>query len=535
MENYEGVEEEPSSASIACRRLGNRRLLIALACTTAVVALFSTHATASPAGDAVELDVRNGGGDFGSQDISRLPDATQISKQQYPGYPECADRLAWMLKNWNSTQVLKDAYTTAGVDGSVGSVLNFLNQHGLYCPTLGDASRVIIRGVSLGGWLVLEPWIKPSLFEQFDPSQEVNDQWTFCQVLGKAECQRQLNQHWDTWVSESDIATLAASGINHVRIPVGYWVMGDIRPEEPWVTGELRYLQRAMLWCKKYNIKVLFDLHCAPGSQNGFDNSGRKGDIHWADSALDQNGNIFYPNIERTIVVLEALVAMFSLDPFEGVVKYIELVNEAFVTIDIALVKSFYTRGYAAVRNINPDIGIVIGDSFRFMSWDDFMFPPDFNHVYIDTHIYQVFDAFRLSMSVQDHVDQSCKINLPQVAISPLSTLVGEWSGAMNDCAKWLNGAHTGARYDGSFPGSSFIGSCTGYDNVSSPVYTDEYKQDLQRFVESQMEAYESGSSQGWFFWNFKTEVAPQWNYLLGLEQGWIPKDPQARKFSCSQ
>lgn len=35
-------------------------------------------------------------------------------------------------------------------------------------PSLGFAyGTEPIRGVSLGGWLVLEPWITPSLFEQF--------------------------------------------------------------------------------------------------------------------------------------------------------------------------------------------------------------------------------------------------------------------------------------------------------------------------------------------------------------------------------
>ena len=35
------------------------------------------------------------------------------------------------------------------------------------------------------------------------------------------------------------------------------------------------------------------------------------------------------------------------------------------------------------------------------------------------------------------------------------------------------------------------------------------------------MTAYEAGSAQGWFFWNFKTERAPTWDYLLGLQEGY--------------
>ncbi len=36
--------------------------------------------------------------------------------------------------------------------------------------------------VNLGGWLLLEPWITPSLFEAIgDPN--VKDEWTFCEYV----------------------------------------------------------------------------------------------------------------------------------------------------------------------------------------------------------------------------------------------------------------------------------------------------------------------------------------------------------------
>ena len=47
-----------------------------------------------------------------------------------------------------------------------------------------------IRGVNLGGWMVLEPWITPSLFYQFLGGDETNtamDHYSFCEVLGPKE------------------------------------------------------------------------------------------------------------------------------------------------------------------------------------------------------------------------------------------------------------------------------------------------------------------------------------------------------------
>jgi len=534
---------EPSRLDAACFHARNHKVaLSALAAVTLILSCVSIVSVSSADGPSAKvldeiLPPVDGDPMNSPHESGVLLNPTEISKQSYPGYPQCQDRLAWMQQNWNSTDALYQKYHSAGVDGSVNSILNYLNQHGLYCPTADDANRKPIHGVSIGGWLVLEPWIVPSLFEQFDPADNVVDMWKFCEVLGPAECQRQLNHHYDTFLTLEDVTSLAEGGINHVRIPVGYWIMGDIRAGEPWVPGALAYLQRAMHWFKKYDIKVLFDLHCAPGSQNGFDNSGRKGEIHWADPSVDSSGNTFYPNIDRSLTVIEGLVSLFSLEPFQGTVKYIELVNEAFITIPIDVVKSFYTRGYEAVRRLDPTIGIVIGDSFRFGAWQDFMYPPNYNHVYIDTHIYQVFDTYRLSMTTAQHIDQTCNTNLPEVAVAPLSTIVGEFCGAMNDCAQWLNGYGSGARYDGTFASAPnpAIGSCVGYNDTSNKdVWTPSYKADLRRYVEAQMDAYESGSAMGWFFWNFKTERAPQWNYLLGVEMGWIPKPASNRTFTCS-
>jgi hypothetical protein len=55
-----------------------------------------------------------------------------------------------------------------------------------------------VRGVNLGGWMVLEPWITPSLFYQFLGKGEgeiAMDSYTFCEVLGAKEANQQLRRH----------------------------------------------------------------------------------------------------------------------------------------------------------------------------------------------------------------------------------------------------------------------------------------------------------------------------------------------------
>ena len=85
-----------------------------------------------------------------------------------------------------------------------------------------------VRGTCLGGWMVLEPWITPSLFYQFLGGSEQNtatDMYSFCTVLGPDEANKQLKRHWEVWVTEDIITELATEGkVNSLRLPVGDWM-----------------------------------------------------------------------------------------------------------------------------------------------------------------------------------------------------------------------------------------------------------------------------------------------------------------------
>ena len=66
--------------------------------------------------------------------------------------------------------------------------------------------------------------LKPSLFYQFIGKGEGSAAWdcyTFCEVLGGEEANRQLHNHWKTWVTEDHFIKMAAAGVNSLRVPVG--------------------------------------------------------------------------------------------------------------------------------------------------------------------------------------------------------------------------------------------------------------------------------------------------------------------------
>jgi glucan 1,3-beta-glucosidase len=106
--------------------------------------------------------------------------------------------------------------------------------------------------------------------------------------------------------------------------------------------------------------------------------------------------------------------------------------------------------------------------------------------------------------------------------------VVGEWTAAETDCAPALNGYLIGARYDGTYPGSTYVGSCDGKSNIAD--WDDDMKGDVRGYIEAQLEVFES-QTQGWVFWNFKTEGADEWDAFALLDAGLFPQPLTDRKF----
>jgi glucan 1,3-beta-glucosidase len=52
-----------------------------------------------------------------------------------------------------------------------------------------------VRGVNIGGWLVLEPWITPSIFENLDQSLGIVDELTLTGKLGTGAAYNILKPH----------------------------------------------------------------------------------------------------------------------------------------------------------------------------------------------------------------------------------------------------------------------------------------------------------------------------------------------------
>ncbi|MDD5644607.1 MAG: glycoside hydrolase family 5 protein [bacterium] len=343
----------------------------------------------------------------------------------------------------------------------------------------GDNSgkkRLKIRGVNLGGWLVLERWMTPSLFEGL----KAPDETRFCEELG-AKAEKKLKKHWETFITEKDIKWIADRGINTVRIPIAHWIFGDVKP----YYGGIDYLDNIVEILKNHGIKALLDLHAAPGSQNGYDNGGIEGVCEWHRKK---------ENIERTVDFIEKIAQRYK--NYENIWG-IQLLNEPRADIPMDILRDFYAKAYFGVRKYmsGENVAVVIHDGFRPLSWGDFMKEPEYSGVVLDTHFYQCFLDEDKKLDIYGHVNRASggrKKELDKIR-QQHETIVGEWSLGL--------------------PQKSF----EGMNNFS--VYSSH-----RAYAAAQLISYEQ--CMGWFFWSYKIEKGLYgWNFVESVNRGWLPSD----------
>jgi len=111
--------------------------------------------------------------------------------------------------------------------------------------------------------------ITPSLFYQFlgkNKTEVALDTYTFCEVLGPVEGNKQLRRHWDAWLTEDIVRELALSDhVDTFRLPVGDWSFAPYGPYVGCTDGSVEYIDQLLDWADEYGIKVLFDIHAMKG------------------------------------------------------------------------------------------------------------------------------------------------------------------------------------------------------------------------------------------------------------------------------
>ncbi|PWN30893.1 glycoside hydrolase [Jaminaea rosea] len=444
---------------------------------------------------------------------------------------------------------------TTGGNGTVidlgnGSSFTYINQYGGFWVSdfLNDSARAQsytkplsqdwdwandrMFGVNLGGWLITEPFIAPSLYQPYaNTSSPAVDEYTLSNQWlsegGQANLEKKMRDHYDNFITEQDFAMIAGAGLNWVRLPIGFWAFETISGEPYLAKVSWEYVLKAIKWARKYGLRINLDLHAVPGGQNTYNHSGRLNSFAWL------NGVMGIANAQRTLNYIRTMIEFTSQPEIRKVVPLVSILNEPNIPRGIGLdqLKSFYVEAYTMIRNITgtgegngPFIGL--HDGFMGVnSYNGFLTNAD--RVAYDTHPYICFtppfgDSYDAGIS---NVCSNFAHNTDSALASNGAYMAGEWSLALNDCGLYLNNVNQGTRYEGTYPGSTQrYGSCEGWDNWQS--FDDTRKANLKRFAIAQM-----SSLRNFFFWTWHIgnsidtgdTVNPMWNYKLGLQQGWMP------------
>ena len=360
-----------------------------------------------PVGVVVANKHKGSGGSSSSTDTSSNSDLNGIDPNSIPpnakGGP--LDPFSWAdTKDFNLT------YTEETVGG--------LSVMGLYSswddgaaangnvPTLNKPfpyGKTPIRGTNIGGWLSVEPFITPSLFESYSAHDNIVDEYTLTQRLGPTVAGSTLEKHYASFVTEETFRDIANAGLDHVRIPFSYWAVTTYEGDPYVPKTSWRYLLRGIEYARKYGLRVNLDLHALPGSQNGWNHSGRQGSIGWL------NGTDGSLNAQRSLDIHNQLSKFFAQTRYQNVVTIYGLVNEPkMMALPTQSVLDWSTQAIKVVRGNGLKQYIAFGDGFLALDkWTDMFKGVDSNLV-MDTHQYSIFNTGQLAFTHSSKISLAC-------------------------------------------------------------------------------------------------------------------------------
>ncbi|EKD17966.1 Major exo-1,3-beta-glucanase of the cell wall, involved in cell wall beta-glucan assembly [Drepanopeziza brunnea f. sp. 'multigermtubi' MB_m1] len=363
-----------------------------------------------------------------------------------------------------------------------------------------DPAIPFLRGVNLGGWLILEKWMNPLVFN--GSFSAAVDQYTFDSLPSSFPA---LQEHWSTFITETDIETLAATGINALRIPIGFWAYDSTGT--PYHKGADAYLDKAIQWARKNGMYVWIELDGSPDPYTQVQNS------------------------ERPLSVLKTVAKKYGAAKYSDVVIGLQLRYDPLSEVGVLLsaMELWAADAYAVVKSEaeNEHLLFVMQDaSLGAEAWTDLARslnggPAEVPGTFaVDTHLYQTYTDAYNELNQAEHITTACALASDLAAADAvMPTFVGEWTAATNICVNPDGSTIAGASC-----------SVAGCQCQHEPIreWNKDMVEEVRRYVEAQLDVFESSSS-GYFMWSAKAPGG--WGYLNGIGVGAIPNPITDRKY----
>lgn len=324
-----------------------------------------------------------------------------------------------------------------------------------------------LRGVNLGGWLVIEPWMTPRLFI----GTNAIDEWTLSKTKKGV---KRIKEHHAEFIKEADFKWIRNHGLNAVRLPIGYWAFGETKPFIP----HIKQIDFAVKMCEKYDLKLLICLHGAKGSQNGEMHSGQTGKINW----------MKLTNIKFNINFLSTIALRYrSSNCLYG----IEVANEPAVKsinpvyfLKIRLFNQLIAKKLKSILRTNQKI--IFSDGYA-LSLFNGKLP---KNAFLDVHFYQLNNDVDKNLDAEKHIKKAeLRSELIDKIVKYQPLVVGEWSLVL----PW---------------------------NLLKKLDKNSYVDAITKYFRSQIESMRK--AEAIFYWSYKTDSNNLWNYRYLVDSGLI-------------
>ncbi|TYJ56318.1 hypothetical protein B9479_003010 [Cryptococcus floricola] len=316
-----------------------------------------------------------------------------------------------------------------------------------------------MRGVNIGGWLVLEPWITPSLFE--NKPDWVVDEWTYGEYMKtQNNTMDEIRSHWNNWFKYAELE----EGIRDSR----QWFSNTTNLDRTY--SALSVLTSEFTQSFYNSTVVAIELINEPFPYNaaeldilkGF-YQGAYGTVRGADQKAGGGGK------DVVVAIDEGFQGLTTWESFMQAPDYqnVAMDTHIYMMFDLNLIAMGYTEsldwycGQASFLNRSNNVHWTIVGEFV-----------------------------------------------------PANTDCAYWLNGRGRGARYDNTLNTTASLE-------YPGDCSVKTGTDPSKFSNEYVQYLAKSFEVQTWVYEQAS--GWVMWTWKTERAADWSMQTGITYGWIP------------
>ena len=238
---------------------------------------------------------------------------------------------------------------------------------------------VLLQGVNLGGWFIMEKWMCPldrgSLPDTYSVIQMLD------QRFGVATEQSLIKTYQQSWITATDLDNIKSAGFNVVRVPV-WW--GQFYPlnnisNSAWRADAFEVLDWLVSEAGARGIYVIIDMHGVVGGQATSGDTGQQDNNSYWSNANNQGNTAF---------MWWQIASHYKGNP---TIAGYDLINEPTGAPNSQAVINAQNSLYQTVRSADPDHIVIMEGTWGSWNWSMLPSPSQYGwtNVVYEMHEYQ--------------------------------------------------------------------------------------------------------------------------------------------------